>query len=69
MMYNFKNTFGFELSKQHAAMPPDYKPEIDTTDLYTDADKVQHWQYIYEIQWDVTLVQIVTMYYIVVISQ
>ena len=40
-MENFKNTFGFEPSKQHSAMPPDYKTELDTTDLCTDTEKGQ----------------------------
>ena len=31
MMDNFKNNFVFVISKQHAAMPPDYKPNLDTT--------------------------------------
>ena len=33
MMYNFKNTLGLELSNQHVEIPPEYKPELDTTDL------------------------------------
>ena len=30
LMENFKNTFSFEASKQHSAMNPKYKPELDT---------------------------------------
>ena len=36
MMDNFKNPFGFDTSKQHAAILPDYKPEFYTTGLCTD---------------------------------
>ena len=31
-MYNFKNTLVFKPSKKHSAMPPEYKPELDTTE-------------------------------------
>ena len=27
MMDNFNNTFGVDISKQHGAMPPEYKPK------------------------------------------
>ena len=30
LMENFKNTFGFEDSKQHVVMTPEYNPELDT---------------------------------------
>ena len=51
---NFKNTFVFETSKQHVTMPPDYNPDLDTTDLCKDAEKVQYWKCIGEIQRAVT---------------
>ena len=41
MMDNFKNTFLFELYKQHSAMNTDYKPELYITDNWNDADKDQ----------------------------
>ena len=41
MMDNFNNTFGFDTSKHNAVIPPDYKPELDTTDLFIDTDKAQ----------------------------
>ena len=53
IMDNFNNNFGSDPSKQHAAMPPGYKPEIDTTDLYNDAEKAQYWQCIGEMKWAV----------------
>ena len=34
MMDNFKNTFFFEPSKEHTAMPTNYKPEFNITDIY-----------------------------------
>ena len=37
MVDNLKNTFGFEPSKKYAYMPPDYKPELYTTELCNDA--------------------------------
>ena len=33
MMGDFKNTFDFYTSKQHADIPTDYKPDLETTDL------------------------------------
>ena len=49
MMENFNKCFGFEPSKQHARIPPDYKTEIDTTVSYKDAEKEQYWQCIVDI--------------------
>ena len=43
MMDKFKNTFGFDPSNQHAAMPPEYNPELETTELCTDTEKAQYW--------------------------
>ena len=42
MMDNFNNTFGFDMSKKYADMPPDYEPEIDTTDICNNAEKDQY---------------------------
>ena len=67
-MENFKNTFGFDLSKKHTAIPPYYNPELYTTDLFNDAEKAQYWQYIVEMQWAVTLGVIYTMYTTIFIS-
>ena len=64
----FKNTLGFDPSKQHAAMPPTYKPELDTTELCTDTEKAQYWKYTGEMQWDVALGQKEIMYATIVIS-
>ena len=44
MMDNFKNTFGFDTSQQHSDMPPEYKPGLDTTELFTGTEKSQYWQ-------------------------
>ena len=41
IMENFKSTFGFEPSKQHSEMPPDYKPELYTTEIFTETKKEQ----------------------------
>ena len=46
MMDNFKNTFCFYPSKQHATIPPDYNTELDTTDLCNDDVKAQYRKYI-----------------------
>ena len=69
MMDNFKNNFGFEPSNQHAAMQPDCKPEIDTTEICTDTEKAQYWKWIGEIQWAVVLGQIDIMYATIVFSR
>ena len=66
-MDNFKNTFGFDPSKQHSTMPTDYEPKLYTTDLFTDTDKAQYWKYIGEMQWSVVLYQIDIMYATVVV--
>ena len=42
MMENFNNNFGFDLSKQHSDMPPNYKPGMDTTGLCKDAKKYKY---------------------------
>ena len=39
MMDNFNNTFGVDISKQHGAMPPEYKPKLDTIELCTDTER------------------------------
>ena len=39
VMEIFKTTFVFETSKQHFAMPPDYKPDLDTTEIFTYTNK------------------------------
>ena len=44
IMDNFNNTFGFEPSNQHSAMYPDYKPDLDTTELCTDTKKAKYLQ-------------------------
>ena len=41
MIYNFKNTLGFDPSKKHSAIPPNYKPEVYITDLCNDTEKAQ----------------------------
>ena len=69
MMENFKNTYVFDPPKQHSAMPPEYKTEIDTTELCNDAKKAQYWQCIGETKWAVALVRIDVMYAIFVISR
>ena len=69
MMGNFKNTLGFYLSKQHTAMYPNYKPQLDTTQLWTATEKVQHWQWIGEVKWAVALGQKYIMYDTVVLSR
>ena len=61
-MDNFKNTFCFEPSKQHATMPPDYKTELDTTDLCNDDEKAQYRQWISDMQWDIALGRIYIIY-------
>ena len=55
MMDNSKNTFGFESYKQHSAMPPNYKPDIDISDICNDANKSQYWQCIVVMKWSVAL--------------
>ena len=55
MMDNFKNSFSFEPSKQHADMPPNYKPDLKITDIYNDANNAKYWQCIGELQWSVAL--------------
>ena len=62
MMDNFKKKFGSEPSNQHGAMPPDYNPELDTTELCTDTEKSQYWKFIGETQWADTLGLIDIMY-------
>ena len=49
IMDNFNNTFGFYTSKKNAAIPPDYQPKLDNTDVCNDADKAQYWQCIDDI--------------------
>ena len=53
MMYNFKNTLGFYPPKQHGIMHPNYKPDIDTTDLFNNHEKYQYWKCIGDMQWAV----------------
>ena len=69
MMGKFKNTSGFEPTKQHADMPPNYKPEINITDLCNDAEKDQYCQSNGEMQWSVSLGRINIMYAILDLSQ
>ena len=66
-MDKFKNTFGFEPSKQHSLMTPDYKPELDTADLCNYYQKLQYWKFIGEMQWAVYLGQIDIMYATVIL--
>ena len=68
MMATFKNTFVFEPSKQHVVTPPDYKPEIDITDLCNNAEKDQYWKYISDMKWGVALGCIDIMYANIVLS-
>ena len=42
-MDNFNNTFVFDPYKKLAAMPLEYKPELNTIDLFNDADNYQYW--------------------------
>ena len=58
IMDNFNNTFGFDTSKKNAAIPPDYKPELYTTDLYNDSEKAQDWTCTGEMQWAINLSRI-----------
>ena len=44
MMDNFKNTLGFDPSKKHAAMPTDYNPELETTDLCNNTVSSLPWE-------------------------
>ena len=67
-MYNFKNTLGFETSKKHAEMSPDYNPELDTTELWTDTEKVKYWKYISDMKWYIDLGRIYIMYATVFLS-
>ena len=69
MMEKFNNTFGFDPSKQPAAIPPDYKPDIDTTNLCNDSEKVQYWKFIGEMQWAVDLGRIDIMHDAVSLSR
>ena len=62
MIENFKNTFGFDPSKQHSTIPPDYNRKLYTTKLFADTEKAQYWQCIGEMQWSVALYQIDIMY-------
>ena len=41
MMYSFNNSFGFEPTMQHAALPTNYKSDLDITDLCKYSDKYQ----------------------------
>ena len=43
MMDNFNNNFGFDTSKKHNAIPPDYKPDLYTADVCNDYKKAQYW--------------------------
>ena len=61
-MDNFNNTFGFDSSKQNAAMPSDYKPDINRIDICNNVDKAQYWQCIFEMQWALALGWINIMY-------
>ena len=69
MMENFKNTYVFDPPKQHSAMPPEYKPDIDTTDLYNDPEKDKYWKCVGDMQWSVTSGCIYIMYATVVLSR
>ena len=69
MMDNFENTFWFYPSKQHATIPPDYKTELDTTDLCNNNAKAQYRQYVGDMQWDITLGWIYIMYANLVLSR
>ena len=62
-----RKIFVFDLSKQHAAMPPGYKSEIDTTELWNDAEKAQYLKCIGKMQWDVALGRIYIMYATIVL--
>ena len=59
-MDNFTNIFCFEPSKQHDAMPPGYKPDLNTSDLSNDAENSQYRKCIIEIQWFVALCQMIS---------
>ena len=67
-MNKFRNTLGFEPSKQKAATSPYYKPEIEITNLYNDAKKYQYCQCIFNMQWDTAIGSIDIMYATVVLS-
>ena len=54
-MYNFNNTFDFEQSNQHSAIPPDYKPELNITDIFKNSNEDKYWKCIGEMQWSVAL--------------
>ena len=62
MMDNFNNILGFEPSKKHAAIPPDYKTELETPELFTDTENAQYWQCIDDMQCAVTLGRTYIMY-------
>ena len=49
-------------------MPPNYNPELNTTELCKYADKYQYWKCIGEMQWSLALFRIDTMYANVVLS-
>ena len=61
-MENFNKTFGFEPSKHHYAMPPEYKPELYTTEFFTHTEKLQYLQCKGEIKWAIALDQIDIIY-------
>ena len=69
MMENFKNTFCFEPSTQHATIPPGYKTQLDTTNLCNDDEKEQYWQCIVDMQWAIALGRIYIRYVTVVLSR
>ena len=69
MMNNFNNTFSFDPSKQHSDMPPNYKPELDITDICNNDEKAQYYQLISDMQWALALGRINIMYANVALSR
>ena len=61
--------FFFGPPKQHATMPPEYKTEIDTTELCNEDDKAQYQKCIGEMQWAIYLGWIYKIYATVAIYQ
>ena len=55
MIDKFKNNFGFEPSKQHYAMPNNYKPELNITVICNNTNNNQYLQCISDMQWPVSL--------------
>ena len=61
-MDNFKKSFCFDPPKQHTTMTPEYKTELNTTELCNANDKSQYRQCIGDMKWAISLGRIYIMY-------